>query len=118
MSLTAVYKLGDEQRRMAAQVKKPPEKSVSQNVANAAPGVMPAQMAVAVAPVPPIYRVNTQLKIASSLDYKAASLADLEQALGTLSMNVDDVAEVRARGAKKASAKVSRKDREIRPTEL
>jgi len=120
LSLTAVYKLDDEPRRMEPQVSSVSEKPLIPMAAYA----MPEPLRLMTASMAPKPLTDTALKLASTLQVKPASLASLEKELGTLSLRIPyraqvaDIGETRGQRQKKGGAKQASKDREIRQAEL
>jgi hypothetical protein len=114
LSLTAVYKLDDEPRRMDAPVASLSDKPLIPMAAYS----MPEPAKVATSPVQAKTLSDTHLKLASALQVKPVSLAALDKELGGISLRVADIGETRGHKHKKAGARLAFKDREIRQAEL
>lgn len=114
LSLTAVYKLDDEPRRMDAPVARMSEKPLIPMAAYS----IPEPVRVAAAPVLAGNLSDTSLKLASTLRVKPVSLASLEKDLGEISLRMADIGEARGQKPRKGGSKLAVKTREIRQAEL
>lgn len=111
LSLTAVYKLEDEPRRAEPQ---PLSSRFEKPLIPMAAYAMPEPVLTANAPQQFMPGAGASLRLASSLQVKPVSLADLEKELGTISLRVSD----RARKPKNVAARLSQGGKAIRQAEL